>query len=144
MRRNQQHENEDVSDEEDSMPMIFQQRNRNMYQPSSLMDLYNQALLTGGRSPYQRQQQQQQQRREPNFQVFQFSSSNNGQPRVILRTNSTNPSTFIQLIEMLARRANPNENPSMNTQELSNLPKVKYHKKSEEEDLCTICYCQFQ
>lgn len=84
--------------------MIFQQRNRNMYRPSSLMDVFNQAFFSGGMSPYEQQRQQ-----GPNYQVFQFSSTgNNGQPRVIFRTNSTNPATFIQLIEMLVRRANPN------------------------------------
>jgi len=28
--------------------MIFQQRNRNMYRPSSLMDVFNQAFFSGG------------------------------------------------------------------------------------------------
>lgn len=55
----------------------------------------------------------------PTFHMFQFSTANGRQPRVIIRSNSTNPSTFIQLIEMLAGRANPNENPGLSQQELS-------------------------
>ncbi len=121
--------------------MIFNQRGRNMYQPSSLMDVFNHAFFSGGMEPRQEEYEQ----RGPNYQMFQFTSNNNnGQPRVIYRTNSTNPSTFVQLIEMLARRANPNENPGMSQQELSSLPKVSYHRKNEEPDLCTICYCEFE
>ena len=58
--------------------------------------------------------QQQQNRGGPTYQVIRFSS--NGGPNFIVRSNSSNPFTFIQLIDMLARRANPNQNPGLNQQ----------------------------
>ncbi len=72
-----------------------------------------------GRSPFENQQQhpfdnRQQNRGGPTYQVIRFSS--NGGPNLIVRSNSANPTTFIQLIEMLTRRANPNQNPGLNQQ----------------------------
>lgn len=45
--------------------------------------------------------------------MIQFSS-NNGGPRIFFRSNSSNPMGFIQIIEMMARAANPNQNPGLN------------------------------
>lgn len=97
--------------------MIFSQRNRNMYNPSPLMNFFENPF---GRNPFENQQQQhpfdnrQQNRGGPTYQVIRFSS--NGGPNLIVRSNSANPTTFIQLIEMLTRRANPNQNPGLNQQ----------------------------
>ena len=113
--------------------MIFNQRNRNIYNPSPLMDFFGHPFFGGNSFENQHQQ-----RGGPTYQVIRFSS--NGGPNLIVRTNSANPSTFIQLIEMLARRANPNQNPGLNQDELNRLNKVKYQKKNPEPDLCTICY----
>jgi len=95
--------------------MIFSQRNRNMYNPSPLMNFFEHPFF--GRSPFENQQQnpfdhRQQNRGGPTYQVIRFSS--NGGPNLIVRSNSANPTTFIQLIEMLTRRANPNQNPGLN------------------------------
>jgi len=98
------------------------------------MDIFNSPLFGG---PYERQPN-----RGPTYQFFTISP--NGDRNVIFRSNSANPSTFIQLIEMLTRRANPNQNPGLNQQELAKLPRINYHKKNPESDLCTICYCEFE
>ena len=96
--------------------MFFQQRNRGLYSPSPLMDIFIHPFFGGGQRAQRDPFEQQQHMGGPGFQLIQFTSNNGQGPRVIFRTNSTNPSTFIQLIEMLARRANPNQNPGLNEQ----------------------------
>jgi len=71
--------------------MIFNNRSRNMYNPSPLMDIFSQPFFNQ-RSPLEMSPN-----REQNFQqIIRFSNGNG--PQVIFRTNSTNPTTFIQLI----------------------------------------------
>ena len=85
------HEEEFGSDEDDGIPMIFNQRNRNMYNPSPLMDMFNHPFFRNG--PLDNQHHN---RGGPTYQVIRFSS--NSGPNLIVRSNSANPSTFIQLI----------------------------------------------